>query len=75
MVMKEDKSSNLYIGHGHEAMSSAYTMPPPPLIQTEPDDVSEQVDTPLKAENDELLGIKKKELAEAAAAEAEATEE
>jgi len=75
MVMKEDKSSNLYIGYGHEMLSSPYTMPPPPPVQSEPDDVIEQVDTPLKEENDALLVIKRKELAEAAAAEAEAAEE
>jgi len=66
MVMKEDKSSNMYIGYGHEALSAPYSMPPPPPIQGEPDDVIEQVDTPLEDENALFLAEKKKELAESA---------
>ena len=47
MVMAEDKATNLYIGYGHETLTAPYTMPPPPSVMSEPDDVFEQVPVPL----------------------------
>jgi len=74
MVMKEDKAANLYIGYGHDMLMEPFTQQPPPPICGEPDDVTEQTDTPLADENAVVLDAAKKALAEAVAAEAEAEE-
>mmetsp|Transcript_30181 Transcript_30181/g.78392 ORF Transcript_30181/g.78392 Transcript_30181/m.78392 type:complete len:337 (+) Transcript_30181:506-1516(+) len=43
MVMEEDKCANFYVGFGHDVMPEAFIVQPPPVIKSEPDDVSEQV--------------------------------
>ena len=50
-VVKEDKYSNLYIGYGHEALGAPFRPQAPPTIESEPDDLAEQVDMPLAEEN------------------------
>jgi radial spoke head protein 4A len=64
-VMKEDKCSNLYIGYGHEALGAPFRPQAPPTIESEPDDLSEQVDMPLAEENALFRAEAEKNLLEA----------
>jgi len=75
VIMKEDKSANLYIGYGHEVSLSTHTMQPPPPMMGEPDDILEQADVPVVNENTTILEAAKKALVEAAAAEMETADE
>tara|TARA_B100000768_G_scaffold123785_1_gene114525 strand:+ start:96 stop:314 length:219 start_codon:yes stop_codon:yes gene_type:complete len=63
--MKEDKCSNLYIGYGHEALGAPFRPQAPPTIESEPDDLSEQVDMPLAEENALFRAEAEKNLLEA----------
>ncbi|KAL1495835.1 hypothetical protein AB1Y20_016695 [Prymnesium parvum] len=73
--VKENKSFNIYIGYGQAALSQQFTVQPPPAVQSEPDDVIEQMDMPLDEENAPVIAAAKAALAETVAAEAEAAAE
>merc|ERR1712087_169106 len=64
-LQEEDKFTNLYIGYGHEATSTAFAVMPPPMIQQEPADLEEQQDPPLADENVLYKAAKQTEFEEA----------
>jgi len=74
MVMEEDKCANFYVGFGHDVMPEAFIVQPPPVIKSEPDDVSEQIDTALGEENAPILALAKTALAEVVLAAEDAEE-
>ena len=74
-VMKEDKCSNLYIGYGHEALDAPFRPQAPPTIESEPDDLAEQVDMPLAGENALFRAEAEKNLLEAPEEEPQEQEE
>lgn len=59
---KLDKVANLYIGYGHENTGSTFTPTPPPAILAEAEDVEEQADVTLEAENALLKSIEESKM-------------
>ncbi len=64
---KLQTSSCLYIGYGLPALDAPFQMLPPPPFQAEPDELVEQLDTPLEEENAAYVAAKTAEIAEEAA--------
>ncbi|KAG8461297.1 hypothetical protein KFE25_010484 [Diacronema lutheri] len=63
------KFANVYIGYGLENTGKTFTPKPMPEIAREPDDVGEEEDTPLDAENAVLKELEEKRMVEEAEAE------
>jgi len=61
-LAKADKFANLYIGHGTENTGVAFTPVPPPAILAEAEDVEEQADVTLDAENALLKSIEESKM-------------